>query len=195
MTTTAVSEAQIFKDLDKDVKALNNCKDFRGTIEQVKDGLVARIRDTHGPKKGHGNPKRTASEISHWKSINTVICRREEVYRILKDSFGGDENRFYACFTMSVAEQNRLTEKAKKGKRKASDLEGEDSIADSDKYLLPFGSVCNQKKHVDNTLSEERDKVEYQVEGQFSQAVWDARFEGMNEWEMWRAILNMKDSA
>jgi len=156
---------------DADIIALAQVDDIRGAISQCEDGLVDRLYKRYGPsmtasgKRGQADP--------YWTHIKVKVTCRQRVFEQLTQDFSGDKDKFYAF--LAEAEDHRMPSR---------------NPSDGDlPRLVPFRLFAEAIPHRNRDLKEERSKEEYLAEdGTFSRAHWDAKWDGANDWEVWRAL-------
>jgi len=165
----ATDEAVLLAACKADIAVLNHATSLRDVIAQVESGDVAHIRQLYGPCKGR-------PAISLWQTVKCTICRRERLYSQLQDEFCGDKDRFFVFFMIPKPEVNDKSSK-RKGKRSAPV-----------EQLRPLRKVDEAISRRDKDLAEVMTSEEYSDEGSFSSAKWEARWPGMNRWEIWRAL-------
>ena len=162
----AFDEAVLLVACKADIAVLNHATSLRDVIAQVEAGDVAHIRQLYGPRKGR-------PAISLWQTVKCTICRRERLYSQLQNEFCGDKDRFFVFFMIPVNEKPSK----RKGKRSAPV-----------EQLRPLRKVDEAISRRDKDLAEVMTSEEYSDEGSFSSAKWEARWPGMNHWEIWRAL-------
>ncbi|KAI5894821.1 uncharacterized protein SCHCODRAFT_02598165 [Schizophyllum commune H4-8] len=138
-------------------------------IAQCESGLVARIRDAYGPPDGK---KGTSKNSAVWAQYRGRITRRERLHSILQLDFRGDKDCFLAFFTKpkdSVPRQG--------AKRSHATMES----ADTDTHT--FYAVND----VVEVLPKCRKAVAQATYG-LDDAERAAKWGGMNDFEIWRAL-------
>jgi hypothetical protein len=158
ISTEISTQAGILAACEPDIEALTRAEGLREVIAQVKSGQVAAIRMKYGPQK------RRATDLM-WGRIKGAVTRRERLYALFEKEFGGDEDRFFDFFGREW----------RKGDQQDS--------------LQAFWPVVQAIPHMEMDLAAEKTKSEYQDDsGNFSEAIWRNRWEGLNKMEIWRAI-------
>jgi hypothetical protein len=109
---TIISQADLLATFKMDIKSLMQANNIREAIQQVQQGEVKAIRNHYCPKskKDPSNPT--------WNSIKNAISHRERLYLQLQTQFCGDEDRFFAFFTLTSEElKHRRQTKGQEGLR------------------------------------------------------------------------------
>lgn len=155
-----VSEAELLATCQMDIEALTKANGLEDVIAQVQSGEVQRIREKYGPDLKHRRA------IPKWSSIKSTLNRRERVFGVLRDDFNNDEARFFAFF--------KLTSTA--GKRPTT--------------YQSVRKIAGALPHMREDVNEEKAAVQYQdpQSGIFSDALWQQRWQGQNEFEVWRSM-------
>lgn len=106
-------------------------------------------------------PQKGRDTFSKWKSMKTTITRRERVFGVLQNDFNNDEARFFAFFQITPPDGYQSIRK----------------IA---------GAIPRMRTQVD----EEMALVQYKdpESGEFSDILWQEKWEGQNGFEVWRAM-------
>lgn len=147
------------------IEALKRADSLRDVILQHEQGDVAHIRELYGPQKNRAtNPM--------WGKIKGTITRRERLALELAQEFSGDKEKFFEFFAVPVAPLHGR-------KRKSAELE---------ERLRPLRLVVQAIPHRDKDLAAEQTLPEYQIDGVFSNDLWLQKWDGLNKWEVWRAI-------
>lgn len=156
-------QASILNVCESDIEALTRAEGLRDVIAQVKSGQVRAIRDKYGPQKGRNSN-------SMWGRIKGAVTRRERLYEVLfKQEFGEDESRFFAFFTR----EQRATKKR----------------VPEEETLWAFRLVVQAIPHMQADIQAERTKLCYSdSSGGFSDEIWQDKWQGQNNMEIWRAI-------
>ncbi|KAK6995649.1 hypothetical protein R3P38DRAFT_3223598 [Favolaschia claudopus] len=152
------------------IEALKKADGLRDVIRQLENGDVARIRDLYGPKRG-----REANPLWNQNNLRGTINRRERVGKELRETFGGDKEKFFEFFTIPDDEQP-----APAGKKRKNAKLGE--------RLRPVRLVAEAIPHCERDLNAAKGSPEYQHNGEFLEELWERKWVGMNKWEIWRAI-------
>jgi hypothetical protein len=156
-----------------DIKALQQASGLEEVIAQVETAAVAEMHRLYGPcdwNKG-GKPE--------WKTLKCTVNKREQIYKQLTTEFGGNKETFFEFFTIGQDLGPTSSWKAK-GKRKRSE---------KTRQLRSSNKIAEAIPHRDKDLAAEKDCHEYLDElGCFSQHQWDMKWEGLNRWEVWRAL-------
>lgn len=163
-------EAVLLAACKADIAVLNRATSLRDVIAQVEAGDVARIRQLYGPCTGR-------AAISLWQSIKCTVCRRERLYLQLQDEFCGDKDRFFEFFRIQTTPEVNDKSLKRKAKRNAPV-----------EHLQPLRKVDEAISRRDKNLAELMVSDEYSDEGRFCSEKWEAKWLGMNRWEIWRAI-------
>ena len=158
----ATEEANLLAVCNLDVTALNKANGIREAITQVKSGEVRVIRDKYCPKS-HKEPSNSV-----WNSIKNAISHRERLYLQLQNQFSGDEDRFFAFFTLTL-DQVRSKKKQKRGENLGGMRKLVEAITRMEKDIVVH------KQHSQYLGSD----------GQFSMALWWAAWGDQNDWEVW----------
>jgi hypothetical protein len=121
----------------------------------VEDGDVTKIRDKiHGTKD--------------WRPNAMTNYRRSRLYKILKDDFDLDREKFYTFFTVG----NIPSEKR----------------PDSTQYISTRRLDDARKKMKDQIDLEQRKPEYMDDEGRFSSEKWQAVWGDKNRWAVWREL-------
>ena len=162
---SATEEANLLAVCNLDVTALNKANGIWEAITQVKSGEVQVIRDKYCPKsrKEPSNPV--------WNSIKNAISRRERLYLQLQNQFRGDEDRFFAFFTLTPDQVL-----SKKKQKRGENLRGMRKLVEAITRMEK--DIVVQKQHSQYLESH----------GQFSMALWQAAWGNQNDWEVWRQL-------
>nr|GAT45002.1 predicted protein [Mycena chlorophos] len=147
----------------KSFSALETAKDLRHVIQLCRSGRVEEVRKDNKETKTYGRAKGR-------------LDRHDRIYAVLTEDFKNDEARFLAFFTKP---QQPGTSKSRK--RRA------DEVADEPKYIA-IRLVAQAIPHCKTDILAERALAKYQVNGQFSEEVWEAAWPDMNYWDIWRAL-------
>ncbi|KAF8071620.1 hypothetical protein FPV67DRAFT_1447145 [Lyophyllum atratum] len=148
------------------MKALEQANGLEEVISQVERGEVAKMREEFGPEARNKGGK------PQWRTLKGTINKRERIYKQLITEFRGDKERFFTFFTFEQEPQ--------KGKRK---------IDEGHRQLRSSNKVAEAIPHRDKDLKEEKESTEYwDASGRFSQHLWDTKWTGLNNWEIWRAL-------
>jgi hypothetical protein len=148
------------------IKALQLASGLEEAINQVESGEVARMREEFGPNGRNKGGK------PHWKQLKGTINKRERIHKQLVEEFGNDKVKFFGFFV-----------DPQQGKRKRTNVEGK-------VQLRPSNKVAEAIPHRDKDLKAAKASREYVDEstGCFSQDLWDSKWAGFNQWEIWRAL-------
>jgi hypothetical protein len=161
------SQAKVLDACSLDLKALNMAKNLREVIAQVDSGQVKDIRDRYGPTRG------SAGSSAQWKMVKTVVNKRERIYTQLASEFNGDKDRFFAFFTIPA--------------RKRKSLPGKSTV--DGVQLRPSNKVAAAIYVRDKDLKEEMKSSDYHDgNGHFQGDLWETRWQGRNQWEIWREL-------
>ncbi|KAJ7731566.1 hypothetical protein DFH07DRAFT_755583 [Mycena maculata] len=164
-------EAAMLDDLSASIEGLERCEGLRDLIQQVESGTVQAIRDRYGPSE----PGRRGTAHESWPKYANLVSKREHLYRVLTQDFGGDKDKFFSFFTAPPPPRK---------KRKHIETESASS-----EYFRSFRRIVEAVPWRDADLAAERRKDQYQgPDGAFSEELWTARWNTMNCWEVWRAI-------
>jgi hypothetical protein len=165
------SQAHVLDACSLDLKALNTAKNLREVIAQVESGQVQQIRDRYGPMRG------SVGSSAEWKMVKTVVNKRERIYAQLVSEFNGDKDRFFSFFAIEPS-----VERTKKRKpRGKSTVDGV--------QLRPSNKVAEAIYVRDKDLAEEMKSSDYHdSDGNLQEDLWQARWRGMNRWEIWREL-------
>lgn len=148
-------------------KALDYANDIRDVIRQVQQGVVQSFRDLYYAPRG----KKPFSTDVAWDSIKLKITRRERTYAQLMKHFGGDEDRFFAFFTISADEME--------GKKRKKGLQ----------CLRPMRKLVEAITPMETDIRAVKSEARYQgTDSSFSQELWDLAWPGKNDWEVWREL-------
>ncbi|KAJ6459716.1 hypothetical protein C8R47DRAFT_1327912 [Mycena vitilis] len=165
VTETAASDSAILAGGSFSVEALERADGLRDVIAQIEGGEVARMRELYGPKPGRAtNPM--------WALIKVTITRRERLGVEFNTEFGGNKDKFFSFFTYQVQPSGK--------KRKAT--------ATGTETLRPSRLIVQAIPHRNKALDVERLSEEYRENGDFSQDLWEKKWDGQNKWEIWRSI-------
>ncbi|KAF7973324.1 hypothetical protein HWV62_15575 [Athelia sp. TMB] len=156
--STTLTDTELLDTCSMDIDALNKVHGLVEVIAQVKSGAVQRMRDKYGPQKGR-------KTLSQWARIKVTVNRRERVFEILQDYFDNDEARFLAFFQLPPAPGNPTS-------------------------YLPYRKVAGAIPHMKKDVEAEKKDVQYQdpESGEFSDALWQERWPGKNDFEVWRLM-------
>jgi hypothetical protein len=162
---TIADQADLLATFKLDITSLKLANNIREAIKQVQRGEVKAIRDHYCPKS-----KREASNPV-WSSIKNAISRRERLHLQLQTQFLGDEERFFAFFTLTADEIKK--------RRKARDQEG----------LRGMRKIVESISKMEADVQKEKALPKYHgSEGTFSLPIWDAAWQDQNDWEVWRQL-------
>ncbi|KAJ6491865.1 hypothetical protein DFH09DRAFT_1338403 [Mycena vulgaris] len=158
--------------VSRTIDGLQRCEGLREVIQQIESGAVQKIRDRYGPSK-YG---RRGTADPAWSKYSNLVSKRERLYRILTQDFGGDKERFFRFFSVP-------TTSSKKRKRPA------DEPTSSVEHFRAFRKIVEAIPWCDADLVAERQKDHFLgPDGEFTEALWMGKWTGMNSWEIWRAI-------
>ncbi|KAJ6513965.1 hypothetical protein DFH09DRAFT_1099835 [Mycena vulgaris] len=171
-STLSQREAAILEDLSRTIDGLQRCEGLRDVIQQIESGAVQKIRDRYGPseygRRGTADPA--------WSKYSNLVSKRERLYRILTQDFGGDKERFFRFFSVPPTS-------SKKRKRPA------DEPTSSEEHFRSFRKMVEAIPWCDADLVAERQKDHFLgPDGEFAEALWMGKWTGMNSWEIWREI-------
>ncbi|KAJ6614355.1 hypothetical protein B0H10DRAFT_1950725 [Mycena sp. CBHHK59/15] len=114
-----------------------------------------------------------------WPKYSNLVSKRERLHRILTNDFGGDKDRFFAFFA---------TPPTARRKHKRTEEEPSESVP-SQEHFRSFRKIVEAVPWCEANLVSERSKIEYYSgDGEFSEALWNAKWADKNVWEVWRAI-------
>jgi hypothetical protein len=166
------SQARLLDACSRDLKALNMAKNLKEAIAQVESGQVKEIRDRYGLTHG------SAGSSAEWKMVKTVVCKRERIHGQLASEFKGDKDRFFAFFTVEPSTELTKKRKPRQGKFAVDGVQ-----------LRPLNKVAAAIYVRDKDLTEEKKSSGYcDDNGCFRKDLWEARWGGMNQWEIWRVL-------
>ncbi|KAF7980825.1 hypothetical protein HWV62_36450 [Athelia sp. TMB] len=170
-TSQALSgDAALLSNIQEEIKSLQQVNGIREAIQQFKSGRVADFRKRYGPGVVDGK-KQKSHEL--WESMKMVVSRRERLSTQLEEHFGGDEEKFYAFFTIPDSELAQRSRPSKKPVER----------------LRALNRLVAAISPMQRDLAEECQQLKYHTaDGQFSQLLWQAAWNGMNDWEIWRAL-------
>src|SRR6267154_1436911 len=91
------SQAYVLDACGLDLKALNMGKKPREVIAQVESGQVEEIHKWYGPTHG------SLGSSAEWKTVKTVVNKRERIYAQLASEFNGIKTSRYSslCYVVS----------------------------------------------------------------------------------------------
>jgi len=91
------SQAYVLDACGLDLKALNMEKNPREVIAQVESGQVEEIHKWYGPTHG------SLGSSAEWKTVKTVVNKRERIYAQLASEFNGIKSSRYSslCYVVS----------------------------------------------------------------------------------------------
>jgi hypothetical protein len=162
---TITDQANLLATFNLDIASLKLANNIREAIKQVQQGEVKAIRDHYCPK--------TKREPSNpvWPSIKNAISRRERLHLQLQTQFQGDEERFFAFFTLT-AEEIKKRQKAK----------GEES-------LRGMRKIVESISRMEGDIQKEKALSKYHgSDGIFSPPLWGAAWQDQNDWEVWHQL-------
>ncbi|KAG2120777.1 uncharacterized protein F5147DRAFT_766670 [Suillus discolor] len=159
-------EAVLLAACKADIAVLNCATSLHDVIAQIEAGDVACIRQLYGPCTG-------CAAISLWQSIKYTVCHREWLYLQLQDEFCGDKNHFFEFFTIQTTPEVNGKSLKRKAKHNAS--------VEHLQPLWKFDEAISQR---DKNLAELMVSNEYSDEGRFCSEKWEAKWLGMNWWEI-----------
>lgn len=153
-----MDDTELLDTCSADITALNKAHGLQDVIAQVKSGAVQRIRDKYGPQDGR-------KTLEMWKKIKGTLNRHERIFSVLRDDFKNDEARFFAFFQLP-------------------------STAGKPKVYLSLRKMAGAIPRMRKQIEEERNNVQYQnlESGTFSDALWEQRWAGQNDFEVWRSM-------
>nr|GAT49179.1 predicted protein [Mycena chlorophos] len=158
--------------LNTTLERLERAEGLLAVLEQLKSGLIHRLRDKYGPPLlENGKSGRGAAPEYRGTDLGALITKRIRLGDILAE-FGGDEARFLEyCKLPEVA--GSKNKKAAKG---------------GDGYRA-FRRIVEALPWCDKDIEKERKSAEYRGDdGGFSAKQWKAKWGEQNKWEVWRAL-------
>ncbi|GJE89367.1 hypothetical protein PsYK624_054660 [Phanerochaete sordida] len=161
-------EAAALRSCELDIDSLERPANLREVLDQLESGHVERIRKAYGPSAGRASSPQ-------WKGIRNTVTKRERLYEVFKTDFASDRCAFLSFFRIPAAAKKRKGQKPQNAEQEA---------------FRPFRAVVEAIPHVTEDIDTEMAKAEYRggVSGEFSDALWKARWGTMNRWEVWRAL-------
>ncbi|KAJ6558640.1 hypothetical protein B0H10DRAFT_2201376, partial [Mycena sp. CBHHK59/15] len=175
LTQSLQHEATILQDLSEAIRGLERCEGLREVIQQIESGAVQSIREHYGPTQ-YG---RCGTADPSWPKYSNLVSKRERLHRILTNDFGGDKDRFFAFFA---------TPPTARRKCKRTEEEPSESVP-SQEHFRSFCKIVEAVPWCEADLVSKRSKIEYYSgDGEFSEALWNAKWADKNAWEVWRAI-------
>ncbi|KAK7016608.1 hypothetical protein R3P38DRAFT_3567162 [Favolaschia claudopus] len=169
-TPASLHEAALLHNLSQVVEGLERCEGLRDIVEQVESGKVAEIRARYGPAEG-----RRGTADAAWPRFRNIVSKRERLYRILKEEFSGDKERFFSFFSVSSV--------TKKRKRPQDEPVAPEERFRSFRKIVEAAPWCEA-----DVLAERQKEQYYGADGEFCRTLWDERWGAMNLWEVWRSM-------
>ncbi|KAJ7203499.1 hypothetical protein GGX14DRAFT_369421 [Mycena pura] len=165
-------EAVILDDLSTSISGLERCDGLRDVIRQLERGDVQAIRDKYGPSE----PGRRGTAHKSWSKYSNLVSKRERIHRVLLQDFEGNKDDFFSFFSSPPPAPPP---------RKKIKLEGNTP----EERFRPYRKIVEAIPWRDADLAAERKKDEYcSPDGEFSAERWSQHWNGMNSWQVWRAI-------
>ncbi|KAJ7137298.1 hypothetical protein C8R46DRAFT_1357612 [Mycena filopes] len=165
-------EAAVLDDLSTVVAGLERCQGLQAIIQQIESGAVQAIRDRYGPSK----PGHRGTADPSWPRYSNLVSKRERLYRILIQDFGGNKERFFNFFSVPPPV-------AKKRKR------ADDEPTTVEDHYRSFRKIVEAVPWCEADLATERRNNQYLgADGNFSEDLWKGRWKTSNGWEVWREI-------
>ncbi|KAJ7199401.1 hypothetical protein GGX14DRAFT_661923 [Mycena pura] len=165
-------EAVILDDLSTSISGLERCDGLRDVIRQLERGDVQAIRDKYGPSE----PGRRGTAHKSWSKYSNLVSKRERIHRVLLQDFEGNKDDFFSFFSSPPPAPPP---------RKRIKLEGNTP----EERFRPYRKIVEAIPWCDADLAAERKKDEYcSPDGEFSAERWSQHWNGMNSWQVWRAI-------
>ena len=178
-SSSSTSEPSTIHRIPSATHALRTCMatDRMPNKDRADKGLrdvIAQFKQTQGIRAAHG-PHSGREADPEWQHKKTTINRHERVYESFKRDFGGDEDAFFAFFTVPD------TELPANGKRKRTTTEPK---------LRPFRYVYKALGLMTKDIEREMQDPQYKDPhtSRFSESAWQARWGTKNNWEVWRAL-------
>ncbi|KAK7002508.1 hypothetical protein R3P38DRAFT_3283450 [Favolaschia claudopus] len=169
-TPASLHEAALLDNLSQVVEGLERCEGLRDIVEQVESGKVAEIRARYGPAEG-----RRGTADAAWPRFRNIVSKRERLYRILKEEFSGDKERFFSFFSVPSV--------TKKRKRPQDEPVAPEERFRSFRKIVEAAPWCEA-----DVLAERQKEQYYGADGEFSSSLWGERWGSMNSWEVWRSM-------
>ncbi|KAJ7209291.1 hypothetical protein GGX14DRAFT_632611 [Mycena pura] len=165
-------EAVILDDLSTSISGLERCDGLRDVIRQLERGDVQAIRDKYGPSE----PGRRGTAHKSWSKYSNLVSKRERIHRVLLQDFEGNKDDFFSFFSSPPPAPPP---------RKKIKLEGNTP----EERFRPYRKIVEAIPWRDADLAAEHKKDEYcSPDGEFSAERWSQHWNGMNSWQVWRAI-------
>lgn len=167
-----------------DIQCLKRADGLRDVIEQMKRGNVQRICDLYGPRRGRpANPM--------WESIKVTISKRKRLWGVLERDFSGDEDAFFAFFTISADRHKKPI--GRPSKLKTLCKTQSPASKTSPPTLRPSRQIAEAISHLRDDLAEAG--YQYPYIGALKDAPWRAEYGEVNAWMVWRAMGKEKYGA
>lgn len=155
------NKAAFLGSIREEIEALHRVDGIREAIAQVESGRIQELRNRYGPKSKTEHGKYQKAHVQ-WDSMKNIISRRERLHTQLTKYFGGDQDNFWAFFTIPASTPTRLR---------------------------PMRPLVEAITRMEDNLKMERRKIQYHTaSGEFSDALWKSVWEERNDWEVWRAL-------
>lgn len=152
--TMVADEVGVLAAISEDITALSQVSDIREAILQVQNGTVQAYYDRYGPKVVDGK-RQKADPI--WATVRNLVSRRKRLHHQLTGPFKGDEDRFFAFFTVPPLELEQ------RGKHSKGEV------------LRPMHILVEAITPMEKDIGREHLKAQYcGSDGKFSPALWES---------------------
>lgn len=161
-------------DIEMKINRLRSIENIKQAIEQVESGEVQAIRDLIGPKAGRSSNKQ-------WRSIKSVVTRRERMYSVYEEDFGNDMASFLQYFSKPAPASGQ------KRKAQATEVEG--------RILCSFTQVTETlMPGMEVAIKAEKEKEAYKDNGIFYEALWREKWSDKHRFEVWDILKSNTDT-